>query len=465
MRRRKRSAPLQTWPFVNDRNAGTISSTARAVATEDAIASHSLPETLQKGRSFLSNNPQLAPAYLKRALGTLIACAVVCGVSAVVAAESSAVKPVAPDDLRAVYALPPDIAEGKRVAQKSCAACHGIDGIAAVKGVPHLAGQRAPYLHFELKAYQAGARDDARMTTASRFLSEDALIKVAAYYASLDPPAPARTGKSSSGKPDALSAGKAAAAGCAGCHGETGISSTPGTPSLVGLDPTYIASAINAYKHGQRKNDMMQALVSGLSSAETKNLALFYALQKPARARTPAPGDAAAGKAAAEACAGCHGEQGVSASATTPSLAGQDAQYFAAALQAYKNGSRSAATMKTPAAALDDKAIKNLSAYYASLTPQAPKVVKPLTTSELTERCDRCHGLNGNSIDPRTPALASQRADYIESVLLAYKRGARKSPQMAAMSGVLGEEDITGLAAHYARQKARAVVYVPVPVK
>jgi cytochrome c553 len=34
---------------------------------------------------------------------------------------------------------------------------------------------------------------------------------------------------------------------------------------------------------------------------------------------------------------------------------------------------------------------------------------------------------------------------------------------MAAMSAVLTEEDIEKLAAHYARQKARAFVYVIVP--
>ena len=381
-------------------------------------------------------------------------------------AQSGAAKPAAPDDLRAAYALPPDIAEGRRVAEKACASCHAIDGVAVAKGVPHLAGQRAPYLHLELKAYQGGARSDAGMTVAVKFLSDDALVKVSAYYASLEPPlpaAPARAAKPAPAKPDPLSAGKAASAGCAGCHGETGVSSMAGMPNLVGLDPKYFVTAMNAYKNGQRKNDMMKALVSGLGDAETRNLALFYALQKPARAQTPAPGDQAAGKAAAAACAGCHGEQGVSTNPDMPSLAGQDAQYFAAAMQGYKDGSRSDAAMKGAAAALDDKATRNLSAFYASATPQAPKVVKPATTAEHAQKCDRCHGLNGNSTDPRSPALAAQRADYLERVMLAYKTGARKSPQMAAMLGVLGEEDIAGLAAHYARQKARAVVYVQLP--
>ena len=155
----------------------------------------------------------------------------------------------------------------------------------------------------------------------------------------------------------------------------------------------------------------------------------------------------------------------MSASPATPSLAGQDAQYLVAALQAYKNGSRADETMKGMVAALDDNAMKNLAAYYAAQEPKAPNVRKPLTTEEWTQRCDRCHGLNGNSTDPRLPMLASQRVDYLEKVLHDYRTGARKSPQMAAMADVLTEQDIESLAAHYARQKARAVVFVPLPSK
>jgi cytochrome c553 len=368
------------------------------------------------------------------------------------------------DELRAAYAGPQEVAEGKRVAEKSCAGCHGADGIATAKGAPHLAGQRGAYLLLELRAYKAGARSDKSMEGAVKFLSDDALLAAAAYYASLDPAQPS-AGKAAPARADPMSAGKAAAAGCAGCHGDTGISKTAGMPSLVGLDPAYLATAISAYKNGQRKNDMMKSLVGALSDRDIKNIALFYALQKPAAAKTPVSGDQAAGKAAAAACAGCHGEQGVSANPAMPSLAGQDSQYFMAALQAYKDGSRADATMKGMAASLEDRDSKNMAAYYAAQQPQAPKVVKPLSTAEWVQRCDRCHGVNGNSTDPRAPALAAQRLDYLDKVLLEYKSGTRKSPQMAAMSSSLNEEDIAGLAAYYARQKPRAVIFVPLPAK
>ncbi len=63
------------------------------------------------------------------------------------------------------------------------------------------------------------------------------------------------------------------------------------------------------------------------------------------------------------------------------------------------------------------------------------------------------------------PALCGQRIDYLQKVLHAYRTGARTSPQMTAMSDVLTEAYVENLAADYAREKPRAVVYVIVPSK
>ncbi len=395
----------------------------------------------------------------------LIAAAAGSGYSPAADAQPATVKPAGNDEMRAVYATPVEVAEGGRVAEASCARCHGANGISPTKGIPHLAGQRAAYLDLQLRAYRQSARVQGAMTGIVRYLSDDALVKVAAYYASLDPPRPAAApAKPAPAKPDPVQAGKAAAAACGGCHGEAGISKTPSMPSLVALDPKYFAVAVNAYKSGQRKHDMMKSLVASLGDETTNNIALYYALQKPAKAQTPAPGDQAAGKAAASAaCAACHGDQGVSGNPATPSLAGQDAEYLAAALRAYKDGSRKDESMKDPAAALDDKAMKNIAAYYAAQQPQPLNVRRPLTVAEWTERCDRCHGPNGNSTDPLMPRLAAQRADWLEQVLHAYRTGARKSTAMAAMSAMMSEADVRELATHYARQTARAVTYVLLP--
>lgn len=368
------------------------------------------------------------------------------------------------DELRAVYATTVEIAEGKRIAEASCARCHGANGISATKGVPHLASQRAAYLDLQLRAYRHGARVQGAMTGIVRYLSDDALVKVAAYYASLEPPRPAAApGKKAAAKSDPLEAGKAAAAACAGCHGEAGVSGTPGMPSLVGLDPKYLVASMQAYKSGRRPNDMMKGIAAATSDADVNNMALYYALQKPARAQTPTEGDPAAGKKAAAACGACHGDAGVSGNPATPSLAGQDTQYLIAATQAYRSGARKDDSMKGPAAEIDERAIKDVAAYYAAQQPQPLNVRRPLTLAEWAERCDRCHGINGNSTDPLMPRLAAQRADWLEQVLHDYRKGARKSTAMAAMSALMSESDVKEISAYYARQTARAVTYVVLP--
>jgi cytochrome c553 len=373
--------------------------------------------------------------------------------------------PAHPDEMRAVQATPQEIREGQALAQTQCAGCHGLDGLGVPKGVPHIAGQRAGYLLLELRNYKSGARGGTPMSAVVNFLSDDAAVKAAAYYASLDPAQPAPGAKVAAPKADVVALGKASAAACAGCHGEAGVSAMAGTPSLAGLYPAYIADAMKAYKAGKRKSDVMAPMASVLGDADLANVALYYALQKPVRAPSPAKGDKAAGKEAAAACAGCHGAEGVSTVPSTPSLAGQDGTYLSAALAAYKGGARSDETMKGIASSLDEVAMGNLAAYYASLAPHAPDVRKPLAAAEWAERCDRCHGMNGNSTDPSIPAIAGQREDYLRTVLDAYRTGKRKSSAMAAMSGVLSDADVGALAAYYSRQKPRAVVFVVVPAR
>lgn len=81
-------------------------------------------------------------------------------------------------------------------------------------------------------------------------------------------------------------------------------------------------------------------------------------------------GDAAAGKAKAAVCAGCHGADGKATIPTYPNLAGQNEAYIELAIKAYKSGQRSggqAAIMQGMAAPLSDADISNLAAYFSSL--------------------------------------------------------------------------------------------------
>jgi len=83
-----------------------------------------------------------------------------------------------------------------------------------------------------------------------------------------------------------------------------------------------------------------------------------------------AGGDIAAGKAKSAMCVACHGAEGKAMVPTYPSLAGQNEQYLVSAIKAYKNKSRTggqAQIMQAQAAALGDKDIKNVAAYFSSL--------------------------------------------------------------------------------------------------
>ena len=88
-----------------------------------------------------------------------------------------------------------------------------------------------------------------------------------------------------------------------------------------------------------------------------------------------ADGDAAAGKEKTRMCAGCHGIGGYKTAFPevyrVPKLGGQHAAYIVTALQAYKSGERSNATMKAIAAGLSDRDMADMAAYYATDSTKA----------------------------------------------------------------------------------------------
>lgn len=78
-------------------------------------------------------------------------------------------------------------------------------------------------------------------------------------------------------------------------------------------------------------------------------------------------GDAAAGKAKAAACDGCHGADGIAPQSAYPNLAGQQIDYFVKVMKEYRDGTRPDQMMKMFVAALSDEDIADLAAHYKSL--------------------------------------------------------------------------------------------------
>jgi cytochrome c553 len=64
---------------------------------------------------------------------------------------------------------------------------------------------------------------------------------------------------------------------CAACHGANGISVSATIPNLSGQKAGYLAAQLRAFKSGERKNAIMNAIAAQISPADIANAAAFYA--------------------------------------------------------------------------------------------------------------------------------------------------------------------------------------------
>jgi cytochrome c553 len=166
--------------------------------------------------------------------------------------------------------------------------------------------------------------------------------------------------------------------------------------------------------------------------------------------------DIAAGKAKAELCVGCHGDNGISRMENIPSLAAQPDQFIQWQLVFFRAGARKNEQMQPVVAQIENDDIRNLGAYFASLTPPKPApddnpdLSRKGAEAAVGRRCASCHtdSFAGTKAVAR---VAGQREDYLLKALHDYKSGVRSGGGMAAMADVaypLSEEEITALA-HY----------------
>ncbi|HEY2248177.1 MAG TPA: c-type cytochrome [Bradyrhizobium sp.] len=166
--------------------------------------------------------------------------------------------------------------------------------------------------------------------------------------------------------------------------------------------------------------------------------------------------DLAAGKEKAELCVGCHGENGISQMENIPSLASQQDQFIQWQLVYFRAGSRKNEQMQPIVEQLDNEDIRNLGAYFASLTPAKPPADDNPDLSAKGKqaaagrRCASCH--TDNFAGTRAVArLTGQREEYLLKALRDYKSGQRVGGGQAVMADVaypLSEEEIEALA-HY----------------
>ena len=146
-----------------------------------------------------------------------------------------------------------------------------------------------------------------------------------------------------------LAAGGAAAQACFACHGPGGVSQTPEIPSLAGQPDGFLQWQLVFFRGGQRKSPIMEPVAQALKDNDIRNLAAFFAAQKPAQADRAAAADDGLMKAGrdlvrANRCAACHKDD-FSGTQATPRLAAQREDYLLKALRDFKSGARTGGAM------------------------------------------------------------------------------------------------------------------------
>lgn len=181
-------------------------------------------------------------------------------------------------------------------------------------------------------------------------------------------------------------AGEGKIAMCIGCHGidryQASFPEVYKVPMIGGQSAGYIASALAAYKKGDRKHPTMRAIADSLSEQDMADVAAFYS------EHTVAAKDHKAGEPSKDvaallqkgACFSCHGEGFAKPiDANTPKVAGQYSDYVYAALLSYKTQKnprvgRSNPIMGATVKQFKDDELKQLARYIGSLDGEVQTV-------------------------------------------------------------------------------------------
>lgn len=174
-----------------------------------------------------------------------------------------------------------DPAKGKQLAEKVCAACHGLDGNSSSAINPSLASQHPEYLYAQLLAFKKGARKNPIMAGQVAALQDEDLKNVSAYYATQAAKPRGASDKNLMATGKKVYQGGNAATGvpaCMACHSPNGSGMPAQYPRLAGQHAAYTTAQLAAFKAGDlRKNQVMQGIAAKMSDQEMKSVADFIA--------------------------------------------------------------------------------------------------------------------------------------------------------------------------------------------
>jgi len=169
-----------------------------------------------------------------------------------------------------------------------------------------------------------------------------------------------------------------------------------------------------------------------------------------------------AGKIAVTVCGTCHGTRGNSTQPKYPRLAGQNANYLAAQLKAFRAQTRgdpdAIGYMWGMASQLDDDTIQALAAYYAaqkaepSASSASPSIGRGRqiyaqgVAAQGVPACASCHGPDAHGLQD-FPRLAGQHAQYVLKQLASFQNNMRNVAIMHGVAQNLNLGDMDAVAA------------------
>ena len=169
--------------------------------------------------------------------------------------------------------------------RKECSTCHGARGVSVAPTFPNLAGQQAPYLEAQLKAFRDRSRADphaqAFMWGMAAQLTDATISEIAKFFAA-QPPAPGKPADSAE-----VAAGKKIfeqgieaqqVPACRSCHGETAQGNGP-FPRLAGQHRSYLERQLAAFISNARANEIMHENSKNLTALQISQLAAFLSSQ------------------------------------------------------------------------------------------------------------------------------------------------------------------------------------------
>jgi cytochrome c553 len=161
-------------------------------------------------------------------------------------------------------------------------------------------------------------------------------------------------------------------------------------------------------------------------------------------------------------CGTCHGTRGNSTAPKYPRLAGQNADYLAAQLRAFRAQTRgdpdAIGYMWGMASQLDDGTVDALAAYYAAQKAEPSATTAAASVShgrEIYEHgvaaqgvpaCSSCHGADAHGTQ-QFPRLAGQHAQYVLKQLASFQSNMRNVAIMHGVAQNLNLGDMDAVAA------------------